>query len=260
MPFRLSSILHRLTANKLKRQASGSALAELKYDAKNQLYYVYDPTYPKPIYLSERKRADLYQNGIQARIEWILSDYRIPLEIIEPEDLVVDVGANTGELTLHNRFSGCKYIAIEPDPNAFKALSLNHPEGTLVNCALSSSSGRLEFFLATADADSSLFKPPTFTNSIEVDVITLDECMSRHSPDHLIKLLKIEAEGMEPEVLSGGLNTLSRTMYIALDAGPERGGKSTAPECLNLLLSLGFRIVDTYLFRGTFFLRNELLL
>lgn len=258
MYFDLSAIINRLVVNKSRKQVAAQPNM-LQYDSKNDLHYICDSTYSKPVYISDRKRADLYKNGVQARIEWILSDYRIPLEIIQPGDLVVDIGANVGELALHSRFSGCKYIAIEPDPNAFKALSLNHPQGTLVNCALSNKSGILDFFLATANADSSLFRPEAYTNCIQVDVFTLDECMAHHQQDQLIKLLKIEAEGMEPEVLSGGMKTLGRTLYIAIDAGPERGGKPTAPECLNLLISSGFKVVDTYLLRGTFFLRNELL-
>ena len=38
-----------------------------------------------------------------------------------------------------------------------------------------------------------------------------------------IKLLKIDAEGYEPEVLSGSIATLSQTEYVAVDFGPERG-------------------------------------
>ena len=35
--------------------------------------------------------------------------------------------------------------------------------------------------------------------------------------------MKIEAEGHEPEVLKGSIETLSRTNYISVDFGPERG-------------------------------------
>ena len=35
--------------------------------------------------------------------------------------------------------------------------------------------------------------------------------------------MKIESEGHEPEVLKGSIETLSRTNYISVDFGPERG-------------------------------------
>jgi FkbM family methyltransferase len=168
----------------------------------------------------------------------------------------VDIGANIGELNLHNNFRKAQYVGIEPDPDAFRALSLNNPESILVNCALSDIEGEQEFYLCTSEADSSLFKPANYTETITIRVQTLDSCLDKIGNIKRIKLLKIEAEGMEPEILAGSTITLEKTKYIALDAGPERGGKSTAPECLNKLLKEGFEIKDTFLLRGTFLLEN----
>ena len=38
-----------------------------------------------------------------------------------------------------------------------------------------------------------------------------------------IKLLKVEAEGAEPEVLLGTAKILKRIEFISVDCGPERG-------------------------------------
>lgn len=247
--------------NRLRRKSSPkesiSPQEMLVYDERHRLYYISDPSYHRRVYISDIKRAELYQDGVRARINWILNDYRILPEIIRPGDLVIDIGANSGELALHEGFLDCKYVAIEPDPSAFRALSLNHPQGTLINNAISNTRGTLEFYLATSEADSSLFKPAFYTETIMVNVITLDECMAQHNIEGPIKLLKIEAEGMEPEILQGSMNALAVTKYIALDAGPERGGQPTAPDCLNFLFGRGFRLIDTYLFRGTFLLQNQ---
>jgi len=72
-----------------------------------------------------------------------------------------------------------------------------------------------------------------------------------------IRLLKVEAEGMEPEVLAGAHQTLQRVDYVAVDAGPERGGENTVPAVLNALTSAGFEVLDCYLVRGTFLLRRK---
>ena len=72
-----------------------------------------------------------------------------------------------------------------------------------------------------------------------------------------IRLLKIEAEGFEPEVLAGASEAISRTEYIAIDAGPERGGENTVAQTLNLLSDAQFEIVDCFLRRGTFLLKNR---
>ena len=39
----------------------------------------------------------------------------------------------------------------------------------------------------------------------------------------IIKLLKLEAEGAEPEILLGGLDKIHLIDYICADVGPERG-------------------------------------
>ena len=57
-----------------------------------------------------------------------------------------------------------------------------------------------------------------------------------------MRLLKLEAEGAEPEVLQGALGLLSLVDYISADLGPERGKAeiSTLEEVSNLLEEQGF--------------------
>ena len=57
-----------------------------------------------------------------------------------------------------------------------------------------------------------------------------------------IKLLKIEAEGAEPEVLRGAEKTIKNCNYISVDAGPERGmeQKTTVKEVSQFLLNRNF--------------------
>ena len=62
---------------------------------------------------------------------------------------------------------------------------------------------------------------------------------------------------MEVEVLAGAQNTLSKVEYVAVDAGPERGGENTVPGVLNILMASGFEVLDCFLLRGTFLLKNK---
>ena len=71
-------------------------------------------------------------------------------------------------------------------------------------------------FLNPEGADSSLVYFGS-DSSVEVNTKTLD---SFKYPQ--IKLLKIEAEGAELEVLQGSVDTLSNVEYISVDYGPER--------------------------------------
>ena len=47
-----------------------------------------------------------------------------------------------------------------------------------------------------------------------------------------VKLIKIDGEGHELEILQGAVETLKRTMYITIDHGPEKGINNlrTTPE------------------------------
>ena len=92
----------------------------------------------------------------------------------------------------------------------------------------------------------------SLTSSDQVVVERLDDVVNRNFPSGRIAVLKVEAEGFEPEVLRGADQTLQRTDVVTVDAGEEREGKSTAPECVNILLKAGFELRQVFLRRGVF--------
>jgi hypothetical protein len=59
-----------------------------------------------------------------------------------------------------------------------------------------------------------------------------------------IALLKLEAEGAEPEILQGAQKTLENTVAIAADLGPERGIDElrTFDDSFEYLTSVGFKL------------------
>ena len=62
--------------------------------------------------------------------------------------------------------------------------------------------------------------------------------------ENQIKLIKVEAEGQEPEVLEGSLNTLKNIEYIAVDFGFERGlnQENTINSVNNILTKNNFEL------------------
>lgn len=139
------------------------------------------------------------------------------------------------------------YIAIEPDPMAFKALSSN-TRGDLFQLALGDQPGSLPLFMKPDTADSSLVGNTSWP-SVNVPIERLDSIVERLRLES-IDVLKVEAEGFEPEVLAGAEHTLAMTRLVAVDVGPERGGSDTAAACVGLLHRHGFEIVDTRMFSG----------
>ena len=61
-----------------------------------------------------------------------------------------------------------------------------------------------------------------------------------------IKLLKVEAEGYEPEILQGLKKYINDVEYITIDCGFERGIKmeSTIAECSNYLIQNNFKMIN----------------
>lgn len=237
----------------LKREAPR---VRVGFDKQLGLHFAEDLERSARVMVSDEKRLELYREGLKHRREWILSDYRLPNDLIGPGDVVMDVGANIGEIGLWAESRGAEYIAFEPDPRAFAALKQNVKSGRVYPVALSDKATTADFYLDTARADSSLFMPQDSNECIKVDVVPLDEFLTRNEPIERIKLLKVEAEGLEPEILRGAQRTLKTVDYLAVDAGPERGGDNTVPGVFEELDGLGFKVIDCYLRRGTFLFRR----
>ncbi len=163
---------------------------------------------------------------------------------------MIDCGANSGDLFLEmqSRILSENYIAIEPSSNDFNILQLNVKNSTLLNIALGQNDGEVDFYLSTAGADSSIIEPKNWTEKSKITVRRLDSLLVEMALKK-VKLLKIEAEGFEPEVLFGLTGALEYIEFIAVDGGPERGKfeSQTFSDCSNFLITNGFRMVDTYL-------------
>lgn len=184
-----------------------------------------------------------YQRGVVNRALDLANAYRINEISFEPGDVIVDCGANLGDLMLYFNYIevDIEYIAFEPSKSEFSCLQKNSYPSVCYNLGLWNSNATLEFFQSSANGDSSFM--PIFKSELkyEIDVVRLDEIYFGH-----IKLLKLEAEGSEPEVIMGCEKILENIDYIAADLGPERGleGGNTVPFVVNYLLARNFEILE----------------
>jgi FkbM family methyltransferase len=218
-------------------------------------YFVRDEDTGDKVFVSHPRRLGYYKNGIKARIDNLAYEYCVSNFTLTPQDIVVDVGAHSGEFGLWATRYTANYLGIDPDPQAFRALRKNFPLSKLENLAIGAEAGQARLSLATSTGDSS-FHLTGRHPSVTVEVATLDQIIEKHFSSAPIALIKVEAEGHEPEVLNSGKSALARTSWVTLDAGEERGGVSTAPDCLNFLYSLGFTLEKVFLRRGIFLLRG----
>ena len=137
-------------------------------------------------------------------------------------DTFLDCGANVGDLKIWFDLNNINvnYIGFEPSPTEFNLLKENVYPHLVHNVGLWKETGELKFFVSSQGADSSLIEPVSFEEIITVPVAKLEIFIGSK-----VKMLKLEAEGAEPEILEGLGNKLNLIEYISADLGFERGVK-----------------------------------
>lgn len=234
------------------------------YDSTSQSYFLREEG--NSIYFSRKLRLFRLLDGVLNRIEKLYFAYTGGHVSLSPGDIVIDCGANIGEFSLYCHLRGASVFAFEPDPIEFRALKANAKNKFIAKeYALWKNSHGVDFYLANDTGDSGIFSPGNAGSSapVRVKTISLNEFISKRiSSSSLpcpVKLLKLEAEGAEIEIIEGALEVLSRIQYIAADLGPERGGdcESTLPEVVNILTGCGFKLLHYMPSRSIVLFENQ---
>lgn len=192
------------------------------------------------IFVPSIRRYGMYRGSVGGRISGMLDRYQLG---DLSGALVLDIGAHVGEFTMAASPHAARIISFEPDPSAREALlrnTLSLPNVEVKPIALSDRTGKAKFFLATTHADSSLFEPEHYTQVIEVDALRLED-LAIGVDGYSRVVLKMDAEGFEPEVLSGAGSWLRNLHVASVDVAPERAGKDTYAEVKSLLEASGMR-------------------
>lgn len=207
-------------------------------------YVIEDPELPlvRQHFRHERQGNMAYEYGLVQRANLLGNAYRLDQIEFHDGDTVIDCGANVGDLRLwfHVHGPAIRYRAFEPSPIEFGCLSMNCADDECHNVGLWNADGEMQFYVSSQGADSSLIEPVAYDNIITVRTQKLATFV-----DGPVKLLKLEAEGAEPEILEGAEDVLSRIQYISADLGFERGVEceSTLVPVTNFLVSRGFEMV-----------------
>ena len=158
-------------------------------------------------------------------------------------DWVIDIGANIGHYT--NKLSDLvgskgRVIAFEPIPTTFTHLSENtqyckYRNITLINAA--ASEGTASVNMTIPDFSSGLknyYQASISSVADKSDTTVLTFSIDSFQFSHKISLIKIDAEGHEPEVLRGAQNLLERDRPLLI-------GETVTDEIREQLLALGYR-------------------
>ncbi len=205
------------------------------------------------LYLSYELRG----GEIGWRVQRLSEAYNLDKIRVNPPGTFIDCGANVGELGLWARANRLEYIPFEPEPLEALCCDLNNFDGNPMTrrMALWKEDTLLTFYSKPESADSSAIDQGGAI-PIEVYGITLDNAVNLTDASGTI-ILKVEAEGAEPEVLEGATMTLPMIDFVAVDCGPERyGHEFTFIEVNAFLQDRGFRLIEFNPERFTFLYQN----
>lgn len=236
--------------------------SKIEWDSSLQVFLVSDSHFS--LRVPRKSRLKYYQRGVENRLRKIINEYQILDIILSRDDIILDIGANIGEFSMAlARDNDLRVIAVEPEEIEVCALreNLKGINSEIYVTPVWSEVGTRDFFPCNDSGDSSLICQDTAIQPISVDVTTVDEVLRVSqliNPIESIKLVKLEAEGAEPEVLLGMETTLSRVEFIAVDVGAERGlsKENTLIDVLDILMPRGFRPIKFGLPRAVLLLRN----
>jgi FkbM family methyltransferase len=119
-----------------------------------------------------------------------------------PYRTTIDIGANCGYYSVLLARLSDEEFALEPDPRTFRALAYNTRNLRNVEryrVAASEDESIRPFSLADQHGQSG-FHYPQMTTQIDIDTVPVDWLIP---PDRCVDLIKIDAEGHEPEILKG---------------------------------------------------------
>jgi len=207
------------------------------------------------LHIARRNRYKRYDKGIMKWLNHLAHTYKLDAVPLRAGDVFVDCGANIGELGVWASQFGINYHAFEPEEKEAYCCDLNNFDGErrTHRKALWYEETELEFYSKPESADSSLIEINEFSEVKRVETMTLCKFLSSLE-ESKVRILKLEAEGAEPEVLAGAKGCFKNIDYISIDCGNERGKEAmpTFLETDQMLLDNGYEVIDSYISRPVF--------
>jgi FkbM family methyltransferase len=175
-------------------------------------------------------------------------------------NLVVDVGANTGQFgqALRSAGYGGRIVSFEPLSSARKQLVTAARNDALWDVAdqmaIGSENGEIEIHIAGNSVSSSVLPmleshakaapASVYVGSEKVPVRTLDSASSQYLRPDTVLFLKIDTQGYEDRVLRGAVTTLRRAIGLQLELSlmPLYEGQRQYEEMAKELKGMGFEL------------------
>jgi FkbM family methyltransferase len=161
------------------------------------------------------------------------------------DDKVIDVGAFIGAVSIGIAKQGAEVIAVEPSERNAECIRRNAIEFdvtdlvTVVQKPVYSNQTTMDLNLSEDPTDNSLITTDTSQIKIEkVETTTIDLLAAKYNFSQ-IDLLKMDAEGVEPEVWEGVSETPIK--QVSIDCSAERNGQATFDELHKIATQRGYK-------------------
>jgi len=174
-------------------------------------------------------------------------------------DLILDVGANTGQFAQHMRQWGYKgaFVSFEPLPDAYKQLEQSAYRDSAwkaVNLAIGNFDGTTIIHVSKNSYSSSILdilpahvesEPNSaYMGDVTVKVKKLDSIFEAYCPPGKNIFVKIDTQGFNRQVFEGAINSLDRILgfQIELSLVPLYQGETLMQEMIVLLKRYGYKL------------------
>ena len=146
---------------------------------------------------------------------------------IQKGDVIIDLGANVGEVSEYFLAKGAQVYAYEPNPHAFEILKdrVEHKKNVILHkAAVSNYAGNTKLWLHEQHANDELKfsqssslqseKENVSADSVDVSVVNISEVLQPHDK---IKLIKIDIEGGEYDIMDEIMRQADKISYVLLE-------------------------------------------
>ena len=206
-------------------------------------------------------KASLLPNRIFDEIIEAISD-----EFLDKGDTVIEVGANTGIHTIHLAkavIPDGRVFAFEPYKNNIEALSRRLEDEKLrdtvqiIETALSNYQGQAEFKVFKDNPGLCCFKQRPFYDTSKMETITvkvnyIDNLFQGGIEFKKLKLMKIDAEGADFDILKGAMTTINKFRPLIIFEGgrikniPAKLYNYSPNDFQNFFNTIQYNIYDTF--------------
>ena len=214
--------------------------------------------------LKDALRSLAEATGLEVRKTSVYSSQKLRHRLLFSQlhiDLVLDVGANTGQFARQCRAAGYsgKILSFEPSAAAHAALlrsAASDPLWTVADrMALGAANGETEINIAVnsysssilpmLDAHRSAAPNSAYIQKERVPLRRLDDVPAATVPGHEI-FLKLDVQGYESHVLAGAIRVLTQSVALQLEMSliPLYEGETLMPQMHANLAAQGFALWD----------------